>query len=255
VEPRGRPLPPGGRGRRGRARHRGLGAEHAGRRPSRLSATTVATPTDLAEADRVRYYAVSTSARRRFALPQEEITELLGRWQAGDQQAGDRLFASLYEELRAIAAASFRSESGRHTLQPTALVHEAYLKLVGLDRLHWQDRTHFLALAARAMRQVLVDHARRRNAQRRGSGRVETLVESKVSGMEQPADVLDLHRALESLEAIDPERARLVELRFFAGLTTEEAGAALGLAPRTVKRRWQSTRAWLQKELSKPATS
>jgi RNA polymerase sigma factor (TIGR02999 family) len=155
--------------------------------------------------------------------------------------------------LRAIAAASFRSESERHTLQPTALVHEAYLKLVGLDHLHWQDRTHFLALAARAMRQVLVDHARRRDAQRRGgSARVETLVESKISGMEQTADVLDVHRALESLEAIDPERARLVELRFFAGLTTEEAGEALGLAPRTVKRRWQSTRAWLQKELSKP---
>ena len=198
---------------------------------------------------RVGYYGVPTSRRRNALAPQGEITQLLGRWQAGDGQAGERLFASLYGELRGIAAASFRAESRGHTLQPTALVHEAYLRLLGLDRLRLEDRSHFLALAARVMRQVLVDHARRRDALRRGPRRVETLVESKVPGVEQPIDVLDLHRVLEDLAAIDPERSKLVELRFFGGLTTEEAGEVLGLSPRTVKRRWQSTKAWLQKEL------
>jgi RNA polymerase sigma factor (TIGR02999 family) len=159
------------------------------------------------------------------------------------------LFAALYGELREIAGAAFRTEARDHTLQPTALVNEAYLRLCGLDRLTWRDRSHFLALAARVMRQVLVDHARRRDAQRRGPRRLETLVESEVVGLEQPVDVLDLNRALEALEAIDSERSRLVELRFFAGLTTEEAAEVLGLSSRTVKRRWQATKTWLLMEL------
>ncbi len=179
------------------------------------------------------------------------ITELLSAWQSGDAGARSRLVEILYADLRRLASRMMAAERAGHTLDPTALVHEAYLRLAGIDHIAADNRAHFVALAARVMRQVLVDHARARGAAKRG-GNAARLTLSAASDVARPPelDVVDLDRALDELEAIDPERCRLVELRWLAGLTTDEAAAVLGMSPRTVNRRWRSTRAWLEQRLA-----
>jgi RNA polymerase sigma factor (TIGR02999 family) len=164
-------------------------------------------------------------------------------------EAGD-IVPEVYKELRRLAAGYMRRERPGQTLQATALVHEAYLRLAGADR-PWTDRNHFLAIAARAMRQILVDRARARGAQKRWAGldRV-SLAESLVGAAHEDEMLPALDEALSRLEQIDPEQARIVELRYFAGLPIEEAAAALGISPATLKRRWALARAWLFRELS-----
>jgi RNA polymerase sigma-70 factor (ECF subfamily) len=174
------------------------------------------------------------------------VTVLLRAWARGDQAAGDRLFPLLYGELRRQAARYMRRERRGHTLQPSGLVNEAYLRLRGAPGLTWQDRSHFLAIAARVMRQVLVDHARRRQAAKREGCHV-TLDDADAPAV--PLDVMDLDTALKELAALDERQARVVELRFFGGLDVPETADAMGLSARTVKREWQTARAWLQRRL------
>ena len=171
---------------------------------------------------------------------------LLRAWAEGDEAAGDRLFPLLYSELRRQAGRFMRRERRSHTLQPSGLVHEAYLRLAGASGLDWHDRSHFFAIAARVMRQVLVDHARRRGAAKRDGCRV-TFADADAAV--DPPEVLDLENALKELAALDPRQARVVELRFFGGLDVDETAEAMDLSPRTVKREWQTARAWLQHRL------
>lgn len=187
--------------------------------------------------------------------PHSEITELLAAWAAGDPRAADRLLPAVYDELRRQAARAMRRESDVSTLQPTALVHEAYLRLVD-QRAPWHNRAQFFGVAAQAMRRVLVDHARARHAAKRGGGAPRITLGDAAAEQPGPtddsaADVLALHDALTRLAAMDPDQARLVELRYFAGLTIEETAAALGSSPATVKREWAVARAWLHRELSR----
>lgn len=182
------------------------------------------------------------------ALPSKApaVTTLLRAWAQGDEAAGERLFPLLYGELRRQAARYMRRERRGHTLQPSGLVNEAYLRLAGSPAPDWHDRTHFFAIAARVMRQVLVDHARRRQAAKREGCQV-TLEDA--GAPEAPLELLDLESALAELVALDPRQARVVELRFFGGLDVDETAEVLGLSPRTVKREWQTARAWLQHRL------
>lgn len=179
------------------------------------------------------------------------MTRLLLKWRAGDEAAFGELMELVYRDLRRRADAYLRRERTNHTLAPTALVHETYLKLVGESGIAWSDRVHFLAVAARAMRQILVDHARRRSAAKRG-GEAErvTLTNLPAPGGEMNVDLVALDAALERLAALDPVQARLVELRYFGGLTIEETADVLGSSPATVKRAWASARAFLFAELS-----
>ena len=175
---------------------------------------------------------------------------LLRDWQQGDQAAGEELFPLVFGELRAIAASLLHNERAHHTLQPTALVNELYMKMLGMRELDYQDRNHFLSMSARAMRQILVDHARQKNAAKRGGDWVRTELEGNFGISEQSIDVLVLEEALQELEAIDPQRVRFVELRFFAGMTIEVTAKALDVSLSTAKRKWQATRAWLRSFLS-----
>lgn len=178
-----------------------------------------------------------------------EFTAWLAAWRQGDLQARDRLVDAVYPELRAIARRQLGGERSGHTLQATALVNEAYLRLSGLDRIEWRDRVHFVHMAARVMREVLVDHARRRAAAKRDGGERVSLTALEIAGS-GGVDVQALDEALAALERLDPDRARIVELRYFGGLTIEETAEALGLSPATVKRHWQVARAWLFEALS-----
>ncbi len=156
----------------------------------------------------------------------------------------------VYEQLHRLAEGYFRRQPKGHTLSPTALIHEAYLKLVDREGGRWKDRTHFLAVAATAMRQILVDHARGREAVKRGGGRQRiTLDESAMPSAERDVDLLALDEALARLAGLDERKARVVELRFFAGLTVQETAAALGVSSVTVKRDWSMARAWIDREL------
>jgi RNA polymerase sigma factor (TIGR02999 family) len=180
-----------------------------------------------------------------------EVTELLHGWSDGDASARDRLIPLVYEELRRLARSQLRRERSDHTLSSAALIHEAYLRLTGQRSVSWRDRAHFFGVAASLMRRVLVDHARARNARIRGGGARRVPLEDAVGLGEEPdIDVLAVHQALCGLEALDPDLARLVELRFFAGLDLEETGAALGVSRATVARDWQMARAWLHRSLS-----
>jgi RNA polymerase sigma factor (TIGR02999 family) len=168
----------------------------------------------------------------------------------GDRQSLDSLLPVVYQELRRLAAAYIRNEKPGQTLQPTALVHEAYLRLMKDRPERWQNRAHFCAIAAHSMRQILIERARARNAQKRWGDKARvTLDEALVRGGEQSVDLLALDSALERLAALDPEQARIVELRFFGGLTVEETADELGVSPATVKRHWTVARAWLAREL------
>lgn len=181
-----------------------------------------------------------------------EVTALLGDWSRGEAAALGRLLPLLYDELRRLASALLRGERGNHTLQPTALVHEAFLRLLGERRVDAATRARFFAVAATAMRRVLVDHARARLRQKRGGG--ETAVALPAELPEQspmaPIDVLALDVALDRLARLDPQQARIVELRYFAGLSIEETGDLVGASPATVKRDWSSARAFLLRELT-----
>jgi RNA polymerase sigma factor (TIGR02999 family) len=178
------------------------------------------------------------------------ITQLLERWGGGDQSALDELTRLVDSELRQVAAAYLRRERPGHTLQTTALVNEIYLRLVGRRHGRWQGRKHFYGIAARLMRQVLVEHARRHQAEKRGGGYVAVTLDHAEEVARAPeVDVLAVHEALERLAAFDPQQARIVELRFFGGLSIEETAEALGVGHATVEREWGLARAWLRKEL------
>jgi RNA polymerase sigma factor (TIGR02999 family) len=183
-----------------------------------------------------------------------DVTNLLVEWRRGDEAALERLIPIVYEELRRVARARLRSEGSDHTLQTTALVHEAYLRLVGLDRMTLQNRTHFFAMAARLMREILVDHARRKNAQKRGGGVTMLSLDDVAAGAEnEVVDVLALDQALTDLAALDDRLCRVVELRFFAGLSIAEAADALDVSSATVERDWTVAKAWLLQRLSPPS--
>lgn len=180
-----------------------------------------------------------------------EITALLSHWRAGDQQALEALMPLVYEELRRIADRSLRRERGEHTLQPTALVHEAFLRLIDQRNVQWQNRAHFFAIAAQLIRRVLVDHARRRRAAKRGGALEAIPIEHEVAvSSKQSVDTLALDEALSRLAGREPQQARIVELRFFGGLTNEEVADVLRISARTVIREWNMARAWLFAELS-----
>lgn len=179
-----------------------------------------------------------------------DVTTLLHAWGAGDRSAFDALVPVVYAELHAQAARALRREATGHTLQTTALVHETYLRLVDQARVRVDSRAQFFGIAARIMRQILVDHARARNAAKRGgTSTVITLVEAMAVAGEPATEVLALHEALERLSTFDPDQARLVELRYFGGLTIAETAMALGISPATTKREWAVASAWLRLEL------
>ena len=178
-----------------------------------------------------------------------ECTVLLERLRSGEGDAAGELFGLLYPELHALAAAVFSSQKRDHTLQPTALVHEAFLKMVKPGA-EWQDRAHFRAVAAKAMRQVLVNHARDKAALKRGGGAVGREISVGDAVDEGEFDVLALHDELERLKELDERQARIAELRFFAGLTTQETAEVLGIAPRTVELDWKMAKTWLAQRLS-----
>jgi RNA polymerase sigma factor (TIGR02999 family) len=178
------------------------------------------------------------------------ITHLLHEWSAGDQRALDELTPLVYEELRRQAARYLRRERRGHTLQTTELIHEAYLRLVDARDVHWQGRTHFFAIAANLMRRILVDHARRRDAGKRGGSQVRVPLDAaEAVAVETGVDLLAVDEALDRLAALNEQQARVVELRFFSGLSIEETAEALGVSPRTVTRDWAVARAWLQREI------
>lgn len=180
---------------------------------------------------------------------QTEVTRLLRAWGGGDVEARDRVFAAVYGELRRLAASYLRRERSGHSLQPTTLVHEAFLKLAGA-RADWQDRAHFFGVAARAMRRILVDHARRRRAGKRGRGAVQITLDEAVGLLPaRDLDVVRVDEALKDLAALDPRQEQVVELRFFGGLSVEETAAALALSPATVKRDWTTAKAWIARYL------
>lgn len=180
-----------------------------------------------------------------------EITELLGEVRDGKSDAQSRLASLVYDELHRIASCYMRRERPDHSLQATALVNDAYLNLVNQEERNWQNRSHFFALAAQMMRRILIDHARNRKAAKRGGGIAEIqLEEALVIAEDKMEEVIVVDLALTRLSELDPRLARIVEMRFFAGLTAEETAEALGISPRTVKRDWKVAKAWLHGELS-----
>ena len=178
-----------------------------------------------------------------------DITGLLVAWSNGEQSVASPLMDAVYSELRRLARGYLRRERADHSLPPTALVHEAYLKLVDQRCVRWQSRTQFFAIAAHLMRRILVDHARARGAAKRGAGAKVALDDVDAETSPPNVDMLDLDAALEALALVDSRQSRLVELRFFGGLTVNETAVVLGVAPITVKRDWALARAWLFREL------
>jgi RNA polymerase sigma factor (TIGR02999 family) len=182
----------------------------------------------------------------------QEVTAILKEWSAGDRNALERLMPIVYGELRRLAASYLKSERGNHTLQPTALVHEAYLRIVGQRSVSWANRAHFFGIAAQMMRRVLVDHARRRQASKRSPGTLFVRLGSEEPGdgaADSAPELLALDQALTELERLDPRQARVVELRFFAGLSVEETAEVAGISTATVKREWRTARAFLRHEI------
>jgi RNA polymerase sigma factor (TIGR02999 family) len=185
----------------------------------------------------------------------EDITELLVAWRHGDEAALQQLIPLVHRELHQIARRCLKGERPGHTLQPTALVNEAYLRLVDVRRVNWKNRTHFLAMSARLMRRVLVDFARSRQYQKRGGGVMKvSLDEAHGVSTERGQDLVALDEALTTLSAVDERKARVIEMRFFGGLTVEETAAVLNVSRETVLRDWRLARAWLMQELLKSAS-
>ena len=179
------------------------------------------------------------------------LTQMLRQWAEGDPQVDDRILPLVYEELKRIAARELRRERSDHTLQATALVHEAYLRLRKIHGMELESRTRFLAFAAHVMRRVLVDHARRKGfAKRGGLGVHVTLSEAEQIGTSRPPDLVALDQALDKLGTIDRRKAEVVELRFFSGLSVEETAEVLHVSPETIKREWRRAKAWLYRELA-----
>ena len=179
------------------------------------------------------------------------VTQFLEISEPGDRKATEQLFADVYTELRAIAAGYLRRERKNHTLRPTALVHEVYLKLVDQTRVSWRSQAHFLAIAAQAMRRILVDHARRHAATKRGGNRRRIALDDNLAiESNRDVDVLELEAALTKLTALDRRQAHMVELRFFGGLSIDEVAEVTGMSKRSVEREWTMVRAWLRRELS-----
>jgi RNA polymerase sigma-70 factor, ECF subfamily len=190
----------------------------------------------------------------RAAAGDPDITALLLAWNSGDPEALNRLLPAVYAELRRLARRELRRERANHSLEPTALIHELYLGLIDQRRTRWESRAHFFAIAAQLMRRILVDHARARHALKRGGGiGVVQIDAADDTAGDTPGpshvDLLELDQALERLAARSQEQGRIVEMRFFAGLTVEETAHVLGRSPRTVKREWRLARAWLFREL------
>jgi RNA polymerase sigma factor (TIGR02999 family) len=186
----------------------------------------------------------------------ENVTQLLVKWGAGDQKALDKLMPLVYSELRRLAGNYLRRERQNHTLQPTALVNEAYLKLIDQRNAHWQNRAQFYGVAAQLMRRILVDHARQHKAAKRGGSEQQRLsitsagqLGGKNVAAEPILDLLALHEALQELAVIDPQQERIVELKFFGGLSIEETAEVLGIGHATVERDWKMARAWLRRKL------
>lgn len=181
----------------------------------------------------------------------ESVTQLLAAWGDGDQAALDQLVPLIHEELRRLARNYMRGERVGHTLQTTALVNEAYMRLVDQKHVRWQNRAHFLAIAAQLMRRILVDYARRRQYQKRGAGALQvSLAEAEALSDEPTPDLVALDEALVSLAEIDPRRSRVVELRFFGGLNIEETAEILKVSPTTVERDWTTAKAWLYQRIN-----
>ena len=188
---------------------------------------------------------MSTSSRN-------DVTDLLIDWSNGDEEALNKLMPLVYDELHRLASRYLRYERPGHTLQTTALVHEAYLKLVDQKNMTWQNRVQFFAASSQVMRHILVDHARNRRAFKRGRDYCRlSLDEARISADEKDGDLLTLNEALNNLAAIDSQQSRVVELRVFGGLTVEETAEALRISPRTVKREWSMAKAWLHKQIKK----
>jgi RNA polymerase sigma factor (TIGR02999 family) len=183
------------------------------------------------------------------------VTELLNNVKKGDQISVDQLVPLIYAELRRIAGGCLRKERSGHTLQPTALVHEAYIRLIDQAQPDYQSRAHFFGIAAQVMRQILVDHARSRNAAKRGGGmdKIPLDLESLSISTERPEQLLALEDAMQALAQFDPEKARLVEMRFFGGLTAEESAEIVGLPVQVVRRELRVAQAWLKRELDRGA--
>jgi RNA polymerase sigma-70 factor (ECF subfamily) len=186
-----------------------------------------------------------------MSAPGDNVTHLLAQLRDGNQEAASQLIPLIYSEMRRMAGAYMQRERPGHTLQATALVHEAYLRLAGGQQGPWRNRAHFFAIAAHVMRQVLVDHARRRHSGKRGGANVRKVdVDAEpLIGAENTEDVIALDEALDRLAKLDPRQSRLVELRFFAGLDVEQLAEVMGLSPTTIKREWRSAKAWLHGEL------
>jgi len=187
-----------------------------------------------------------------MSLTSHNITRLLLDWRNGDQTALDRLMPLVYEELRRMANNYMRNERRGHTLQSSALVNEAYLRLVDHENIDWQNRAHFFGVAAQAMRRILVDHARTRNYQKRGGGAQQvSLDEAATMAGDRAAELIALDEALQELAKIDERKSRVVEMRYFGGLSLEETAEALGVSIPTVTRDWTTAKAWLLREMSK----
>ncbi len=180
----------------------------------------------------------------------QPVTDLLARWSEGDVGARDALVPLVYEQLRRIARKCLLSQRSAHTLQPTALVHEAYLRIAHRDSSRWQNRAHFFAVAAQMMRQILVDHARRHAAGKRGGGAITLVLDETVASRdENNLDLMALDGAMKRLASLDARQSRIVELRFFGGLSIEETAHVMEISPATAKREWATARVWLHREI------
>jgi RNA polymerase sigma factor (TIGR02999 family) len=189
----------------------------------------------------------------RNLMPQspQNVTQLLVGWSNGDKEALDKLVPLVYDELRKQAARYLRRERVGHTLQTTALIHEAYIRLVDQKNVRWQNRAHFFGIAAQLMRRILVDHARSKGRAKRGGSNIRvSLSQAELKSAGQNLDIVAIDEALERLAKIDEQQSKIVELRFFSGLTVEETAAVLSISPATVKRDWSVARAWLHREIS-----
>ncbi len=184
------------------------------------------------------------------ASASENVTQLLCAWRGGDQAALEKLIPIVYQDLRRLARRHLLGERAGHTLQPTAVVNEAYIRLVDYQRVQWQDRAHFFAVSAQLVRRILVDHARRRNLKRGAGVRQVSLELEPEFGSDRPKDLVALDEALNELARMDPRKAKVVELRFFGGLSVDEIAETLGISGPTVMRDWSSAKAWLYRELS-----
>lgn len=185
------------------------------------------------------------------SISPQEVTQLLADWGRGDKSAFDKLFPLVHEELRRIAQRQMSHERPGHTLQATALVNEAYLKLAGNEGFEWRDRAHFYAVCAQVMRHVLIDHARAHARDKRGGGALQVSLNDAIALGEQRAEELvALDEALRSLEHLDPQKGRIVEMRYFGGLSIEETAEVLDISPRTVRREWRRSKAWLYRMIS-----